>query len=612
MQLLKYDSKELNFITRVLNSHATANGGGAIYLLKSVGNISKSMFHNNSASFWGGALCALSNSSLSISGTTFENNMADMYGGAIAMKSIGSSALNIIYSSFTNNSALNKVMGMGGGLFLGGNCSVKLSNVLLSKCHAYEGGAILINSTKSIMSDSSVIHNIGSAIYLLKAMTFQINNCTFINNSSPENGGAIICLYYCSIHMINTRFSENSAAKLGGAVSIQRTRMISMQRKNLTSKLTAHNCSFTKNVAYKGGAMYAYHSDFNISASSYINNTATEGGVALVIGNLVVLKCNITRNTAFADGGVIFLAGNRSLLLMSNCLVSNNTAHSRGGVVRAAGSKIVITSCAFKKNSAFGSGGVIHASGGITLLRNSSFVGNIAGLAGGVVSVTLSSLINITQSFCFRNHATSNSGVLISEINSTVLISDTKIIQNSANNYGAVWINTYSTLELNRSQFYNNSAQETVGVLCISNNSLFIAINSSFKGNKAYSEALIRIVDSTFYAERCTFIKNQLTLYGGTFSSYGISELKFANTVFRQNTGYGIFYFLNYHFINKLNTYRCLFSHGNISLKSNVSNFEQLAVKQKVMFQLNVFNQSHLTSQETPYASSKIFYYSFL
>ena len=144
-------------------------GGGAIYLYKSVLNISKS---------------------------TFENNVAIMVGGAIQSEN---SSINMEYSKFENNSILNKEIGQGGCLFLFGNSAVKISNVLFSKCHASNGGAIASNSTTIIMSNSSVNSNTGSAIYLSPGDSFEINNCTFFNNSTPQTGGAIVFGDYCVV-----------------------------------------------------------------------------------------------------------------------------------------------------------------------------------------------------------------------------------------------------------------------------------------------------------------------------------------------------------------------------------------------------------------------------
>ena len=72
-------------------------GGGAIYLSKSSGSISKSWFHNNSAGYWGGSVFAINCSEISFTDTTFDNSVAGAYGGAMTIKN---SLVNIESSNF--------------------------------------------------------------------------------------------------------------------------------------------------------------------------------------------------------------------------------------------------------------------------------------------------------------------------------------------------------------------------------------------------------------------------------------------------------------------------------------------------------------------------------
>ena len=109
---------------------------------------------------------------------------------------------------------------------------------------------------------------------------------------------------------------------------------------------------------------------------------------------------------------------------------------------------------------------------------------------------------------------------------------------------------------------------------------------------------------STAYLEKCTFVENVQTSDGGTVSTTA-SILKVANTFFAHNKGYDITYD---DYIN-IKTYKCLFQYGNVSLKSNMKFFEQVAVTEKIISNGSTQNQIHTTFQETPYASSKMFIY---
>ena len=380
------------------NVHQTfiiPQGGGAIYLSKSVGKISQSWFYNNSASYMGGSVFAASNCSLSISETTFENNVAVIFGGTITSANC---FMNIQHTKFKNNSVLNKVDGEGGALYLPYNSTIEISHTLFSKCHASIGGAIGTNSSKIIMLNTSVIANTGSAVVLGKGDSMEINNSSFQNNSTPQGGGAIIC-YGCVLQMTNTKFSYNRAVRRGGAVNV-----------NGNSKLIAHSCLFTHNDAHTGGVMDILYSDINIFDSEFSNNTAIDGAIARLEEAYLVLKNNhLSNNTAYGDGGVIFAIGLHTL--MSNCLVFNNTAN--------------------------GNGGVFFMQGGTVILRNSSFATNVAHLSGGVLVAFRSAVIHIIQSFLFENQAKYSSGVLSTEEQTMILVNDTKISTNSADQCGA-------------------------------------------------------------------------------------------------------------------------------------------------------------------------------
>ena len=554
-----------------------AEGGGAIYLSKSVGNISKS---------------------------TFENNFAVKYGGAI--KSIHSS-MNLEYSTFQNNSVLDEADGMGGGLFIYGNSTIKISNVLFYKCHASKGGAIgrSTNFTTIIMSSSCVISNTGSAIYLILGDSFEINNSTFSNNSTPESGGAIFCRNYCVVKMVDTKFSQNRVVQGGGAFVISDASVVS--KYNVMSNLTAHRCLFTDNSAYAGGAMFAFYSFFNIVDSNFSNNFATEGGAAEVInGYLVMTNCRLSNNTAQEQGGVVDTTN--GTLDISNCLVFNNAANVFGGVVISLDSEIVVTTSIFKMNSVHAYGGVFRVNGGNMIWRNSQFTKNIAGISGGVFVALGQAVIKINESVCFENKARYSGGVcFMSGVNA--VISDTIIRRNSQNSHGVLEIDN-TILEIYRSQIEGNSGRTVTGALHILN-SLFVAINASFKGNTAYEDSTISIENSTVYLEKCTFLENRLTR-GGTISFDPfplMTTLKISNTIFTQNEGCDIVNIAeNDHFINKFETHRCSFVHGNISLKSNMTNFKEVAVKEKVIGQYSGLNQSFFKPGETLYASSKMFH----
>ena len=97
--------------------------------------------------------------------------------------------------------------------------------------------------------------------------------------------------------------------------------------------------------------------------------------------------------------------------------------------------------------------------------------------------------------------------------------------------------------------------------------------------------------------------------FGGMISIMA-AILKVDNTVFAHNLGYDIFYYpTQVHFLNRLDTYRCLFEHGNLSFKSNMNFFEQAAARENIIGNVTTLSKIDRAFQETPYASSKSFTY---
>ena len=106
---------------------------------------------------------AAGESSLMIHNTMFENNIAG-YNGCAISTAVYCSAI-IEDSLFTNNSAQNKAVAHGGGLYVHLGSTVNISRVNLFQNEAQFGGAIFAaDFSRIILSNSSLEGNKGSAI----------------------------------------------------------------------------------------------------------------------------------------------------------------------------------------------------------------------------------------------------------------------------------------------------------------------------------------------------------------------------------------------------------------------------------------------------------------
>ena len=266
-------------------------------------------------------------------------------------------------------------------------------------------------------------------------------------------------------------------------------------------------------------------------------------------------------------------------LILVKCIMNNNTVHGNGGVgYLEENSDSNVKTSVFRANSALNAGGVLWARKGIVIIKNSSIAFNEAGVSGGVIEAQSSSVINISHTTCLRNKVEGAMGRVFNVIGNTkVLVNNSKILNNIAGGSSIMSIDGNSVLEICHSQINRNYA--FIGAVCIHNNSLAIALNSSLMDNTGFMAGSIHIMDSITYLENCTFRGNQATVAGAI--AIWSSNLKLSNTLFLDNKGPegNDIYCLTTEskLINKIHTYRSKFTHGNVTVRSNGTRVFQVA-----------------------------------
>ena len=136
----------------------------------------------------------------------------------------------------------------------------------------------------------------GGGAYLCSNSYFY--NCSFINNSSNGQGGAIYSVTPLNEHsknIIENCLFRNNTSSMGGAIFDN-------------TGLTLTNCRFIGNNANtKGGAYYVFMNKFPIVANCiFANNTASDGGAIYNRGNITMTNCNIVCNTAQNSKGGLY------------------------------------------------------------------------------------------------------------------------------------------------------------------------------------------------------------------------------------------------------------------------------------------------------------------
>jgi predicted outer membrane repeat protein len=220
-------------------------------------------------------------------------------------------------------------------------------------------GAFWGNRVEQTALKHLTIRNSLAAAVNASFSTMWIDQCRFMNNLSPAQGGAI-AFSGGFLSLRNSLFSGNSASTSGGALDIRQYGSLLMANCDFINNqasgpggavstwLTAgraHNCRFMDNSAASGGAWYSRQDrDFVQTGSEIMGNRAGKaGGLGTFGGNFTLIDCLVAENSAIPiderngyGGGVLFESGSGTI---TSSTIAENDA---GGFTRIAGGGLAV------------------------------------------------------------------------------------------------------------------------------------------------------------------------------------------------------------------------------------------------------------------------------
>lgn len=316
----------------------SANSGGGFYN-DGDASVQDSEFLLNSASLLGGGIFH-AGGTLSLHASMVRANEAATGGGIYSEGS-----LNVMTGSAVN---LNTASGDGGGVSSTGAGDVNAVGALFegNTSGGLGGGVYAGPGTSFSSEDSDFIGN--SAVDGGGVRVFSIEPATILggrvadNDASLDGGG----IYVSHLAMSGTVIEDNSAANFGGGVHVAGNGEVS-------------DTTVQRNLAAYGGGIYAR--DLVLRDSAIRDNSATQqGGGAHVYSHVESFGARFVDNSAFVEGGGLWLAGEGDSFI-TRTLFEGNQALVDGGGVWTSATMLAIANSTLSGNGApTGAGGAFY------------------------------------------------------------------------------------------------------------------------------------------------------------------------------------------------------------------------------------------------------------
>ena len=324
------------------------------------------------------------------------------------------------------------------------------------------GGAIYCTNLKcnNCTFEDNYSNDDAGAIYIKTKSESTIKNTQFTNNQAKDNNGGAI---YSNgdLRVSNCNFTKNKAKTDGGAIYI-----------NNKGKSTIKNSKFTNNKAddYNRGAIYS-KKNIEVYNSLFKNNQAnnswfpsTSQGGAIYCGTITCNNCTFENNKAKKYAGAIYI-NDKEVSTIKNSKFINNTSPFNGGAINANG-KLIVESSIFKNNKADHFGGALepYENGGAIFCLN----------------------IDCNNSTFENNYAESYGGAIFIKNEGKSTIKNSKFINNTAKlNGGAIYLdNTNSHVDLIHNIFEKNTAERGNEGLIVYTYGEFDKISQNYYGTE--------------------------------------------------------------------------------------------------------------------------------
>jgi CSLREA domain-containing protein len=502
--------------TVVSSNVATGDGGG----IQTTGTLTlnASTVSGNKAGGDGGGIQATA--ALNLSSCTVSNNNAGGNGGGIQALV----TLSLTDSTVSGNTSADN----GGGIDNRGTATLTRDTVTLNTSN--NGGGIFSSNTLNL-TDTTVSKNKGGGISILGTAT--LTGADITANTGNLSGGI---LNQGILTLSGGSISQNYASAKGGGITNYGT-------------VTFNDVTISGNSArIDGGGIYSKNALTLTGCTVSGNNAMGRGGGIRVLGDLTLTDSTVSDNTAQSDGGGIYSPSADVTLTLTGCTVSGNAStKSDGGGMYARGN-LTLIECTFSDNSATYGGAVVSrgsmtaigctlkssSSGGAIQTFGTATFTNCAVSGNSGVGIKNSGTATLWNCTVANNTAADGGGISNS---GTVSLTDCTVANNTATSGGGGGLFSTGTLTMTNCTVSGNTADigggilNRGGTLALTNCTLY-GNASSFGGGGistfGYDSSKVTLTNCTLYGNKST-----RTPGGGIYSFTGTFTLN--NTIVAGN-----------------------------------------------------------------------------
>ena len=277
----------------------------------------------------GGAI-SMAGGELNLEGVRFTSNVAAELGGAIYSEA----DVDMFYGSVGGNRASS-----GGGIYSTG--SLTADHTTFGRNTATSDGGALFATGPVYMDgplfEENVAGRYGGAVYAFGSsgdQTFELNGATLIDNSAGNSGGALLIDRYDSLHLANTRVSNNqidgAGGGTGGGIAVGDVTRVALEQVELAENAAPGGLG--------GGIFVSESRQINLVQTTVAGNAARYGGGLYVYADplesqLTIAQSTISANTAETQAGGMRLAhsGDSAIsVTLANSILSGNAIAATG------------------------------------------------------------------------------------------------------------------------------------------------------------------------------------------------------------------------------------------------------------------------------------------